>query len=60
MANLADLDRVARGEEQHVAVLTARLPGAPMVRVPFLPDDVHDLAGLTEVGHWLFRGGRPG
>ena len=41
-------------EEQHVAVLAERLPGAPVVRVPFLADDVHDLDGLTEVGRWLF------
>jgi anion-transporting ArsA/GET3 family ATPase len=54
IANLADLDRVASREEQHVAVLSERLPGAPVVRVPFLADDVHDVAGLTEVGRWLF------
>jgi anion-transporting ArsA/GET3 family ATPase len=54
IANLTDLDRVASREEQHVAVLSERLPGAPVVRVPFLADDVHDIAGLTEVGRWLF------
>jgi anion-transporting ArsA/GET3 family ATPase len=60
VGNLADLHRVASREEQHVSVLSERLPGAPVVRVPFLADDVHDLGGLTEVGNWLFRGGRPG
>jgi anion-transporting ArsA/GET3 family ATPase len=55
VANLADLDRVASREEQHVAVLAERLPGVPVVRVPFLADDVHDIAGLTEVGRWLFE-----
>jgi hypothetical protein len=25
-----------------------------VIRVPFLADDVHDIAGLTEVGRWLF------
>ena len=49
-ANLADLDRVASREEQHVAVLAERLPGAPVVRVPFLADDVHDVDGLTRWG----------
>jgi anion-transporting ArsA/GET3 family ATPase len=58
VANLSDLDRVASREEQHVAVLADRLPGAPVVRVPFLADDVHDLAGLAEIGNWLFRDGR--
>jgi hypothetical protein len=53
-ANLADLNRVASREEQYVGVLAERLPGVPVVRVPFLADDVHDVAGLTEVGRWLF------
>ena len=58
LTNLRELDNVANREEQHVAVLSERLPGAPVVRVPFLADDVHDLVGLTEVGNWLFRDGR--
>ena len=29
-------------------------PGTPVIRVPFLADDVHDVAGLTEMGRWLF------
>jgi hypothetical protein len=37
-----------------VTTLTTRLPDAPVIRVPFLADDVHDLAGLIEVGRWLF------
>jgi hypothetical protein len=41
-------------EEQYVTVLAERIPGAPVVRVPFLAEDVHDIAGLTEVGRWLF------
>jgi anion-transporting ArsA/GET3 family ATPase len=52
--NLRELDRVADREEQHVDTLTGHLPGAPVIRVPFLPDDVHDLDGLTELGQWLF------
>jgi hypothetical protein len=52
--NLADLNRVASREEQYVTVLAERIPGAPVVRVPFLADDVHDIGGLTEVGRWLF------
>ena len=56
-ANLAELNRVADGEEQHLTVLADRLPGAVVVRVPFLADDVHDIDGLTEVGRWLFPPG---
>ena len=44
----------------HVTALTDRLPGAPVIRVPFLADDVHDLAGLIEVGRWLFDDGGAG
>jgi anion-transporting ArsA/GET3 family ATPase len=56
--NMAQLHQVASSEEQHVAELSARLPGAPVVRVPFLSDDVHDLAGLAEIGSWML--GRSG
>jgi anion-transporting ArsA/GET3 family ATPase len=56
VANMADFDRVATREEGHITELTGRLPGTPVVRVPFLPSDVHDLAGLAEVGRWLFDG----
>ncbi len=54
VTNLRDLDKVANREEQHVAALAERLPGAPIVRVPFLSDDIHDLQGLETVGRWLF------
>ncbi len=33
-------------------------PAYAVIRVPFLADDVHDVAGLTEVGRWLFAIGR--
>jgi anion-transporting ArsA/GET3 family ATPase len=52
--NLADLDRVASREQDQVRVLSERLPGATVVQVPFLADDVHDVEGLTEVCRWLF------
>jgi anion-transporting ArsA/GET3 family ATPase len=52
--NMTDFDQVATREEAHLAELTDRLPGVPVVRVPFLSTDVHDLDGLAEVGKWLF------
>jgi anion-transporting ArsA/GET3 family ATPase len=52
-ANLADLDAVAADEEGHVRFLAARTPGAVVVRVPFLADEVHDLEGLAVVGAHL-------
>jgi anion-transporting ArsA/GET3 family ATPase len=52
--NLEQLWRVALSEEQHVEELARRVPGAPVVRVPFLADDVHDLDGLAEIARWMF------
>jgi anion-transporting ArsA/GET3 family ATPase len=59
VTNLRELEGVAVQEEQQVAALAARLPGTPIVRVPFLADDVHDLKGLALVGDWLFGRGGP-
>jgi len=53
--NVAELSRMADGEEAHVAALAARL-AAPAVRVPELETDVHDLAGLSRVAAYLFAG----
>ena len=55
--NLRDFERVASREEAYVAELAERLPGTPVVRVPFLDTDVHDLQGLDRVGCWLFGPG---
>jgi anion-transporting ArsA/GET3 family ATPase len=53
--NLADFLTVASREEQHLAGLTERVRPAPVIRVPFLDTDVHDLDGLAEVATHLFR-----
>ena len=55
-ANLADFRLVAQRENEHLAGLAERVKPAPVARVPFLPSDVHDLAGLEEVGRYLFAG----
>ena len=52
--NLADFRHVAEREEVHFAALAAQVAPAPVVRVPFLPADVHDMAGLVEIGRHLF------
>ncbi|MBO0729690.1 MAG: ArsA family ATPase [Acidimicrobiaceae bacterium] len=54
--NLRDLEGVAEREERWIAQLAARMPGAPVVRVPFLPADVHDLEGLGTIGRHVFGG----
>ncbi len=53
-ANLADFRLVASREEEHLLGLAERVAPAPIVRVPFLRSDVHDLEGLAEVGDYLF------
>ena len=57
-ANLADFRQVAESEEAHVEVLAREVAPAPVVRVPILDDDVHDLEGLRRVGAHLV--GPPG
>ena len=47
--NLAEFQLVASREEEHLAGLADVVAPAPVVRVPFLSSDVHDLAGLDEV-----------
>ncbi|MBV9661997.1 MAG: ArsA family ATPase [Acidimicrobiales bacterium] len=52
--NMADFDRVASREEACLTELVDRLADAPVVRVPFLATDVHDITGLEQIGQWLF------
>ena len=47
--NLADFQLVASREEDHLAGLASAVAPAPVVRVPFLSTDVHDIDGLTEL-----------
>ena len=53
VVNLRDLEGIAEREERYLESLAGRIAPAPVVRVPFLADDVHDLGGLTEVGGYL-------
>jgi anion-transporting ArsA/GET3 family ATPase len=53
-ANLADFRLVAAREEEHLSGLAEMVAPAPVIRVPFLRSDVHDLEGLALVGSYLF------
>ena len=55
--NLRDFDGIARREERYFRSLAGRIAPAPVARVPFLADDVHDLDGLSEVTRYLFGDG---
>ena len=52
--NLADFALVAAREEEHLAGLAEQVAPSPVIRVPFLRSDVHDLTGLRLVGDHLF------
>ena len=53
--NLADFRMIASREEAHFEALASQVAPAPVARVPFLADDVHDLEGLEIVGSHLFE-----
>jgi anion-transporting ArsA/GET3 family ATPase len=52
--NLEDVRRLAVRDQASVTRLEAELAGAPIVRVPHLEDDVHDIGGLAAVDAHLF------
>jgi hypothetical protein len=49
----ADRVAVAEREKRLLARFTRAHPGVPVVGVPALPADVHDLAGLREIARRL-------
>jgi anion-transporting ArsA/GET3 family ATPase len=52
--NLADFQAVASREQAHLAGLTEAVAPAPVVWVPFLRTDVHDIAGMDEIAAHVF------
>jgi anion-transporting ArsA/GET3 family ATPase len=52
--NLAAFQQVSANEEDHLAGLAERVAPAPVIRVPFLQSDVHDLEGLGLIAGHLF------
>jgi anion-transporting ArsA/GET3 family ATPase len=54
--NLADFRAVGRRDDETLRDLTARVAPAPVVRVPLLDDDVHDLDGLARLRPHLVEG----
>jgi anion-transporting ArsA/GET3 family ATPase len=53
--NLADFQSIASREHAHLAGLADAVAPAPVVWVPFLRSDVHDLGGLAEVASHVFE-----
>jgi anion-transporting ArsA/GET3 family ATPase len=52
--NFADYRRIGERDRENVERLAKELRGDPLVQVPLLDDDVHDLAGLAAVAEHLF------
>jgi anion-transporting ArsA/GET3 family ATPase len=52
--NFADYHRLARRDARNVARLEGELGGQPLLLVPHLDGDVHDVAGLLRVHRYLF------
>ena len=56
-ANLADYRALAERDAANIDHLAAELSTRSVIRVPYLDEDVHDLAGLAEVNRFLFARG---
>ena len=56
-ANLVQFRQVSEREESHFSDLAGQVAPAPVVRVPFLDGDVHDVDGLIRVAAHLFATG---
>lgn len=52
--NLAEYDVLAVRDQKNIEKLTRTLNGEPVIRVPYLDTDVHDIAGLCEINKYLF------
>jgi anion-transporting ArsA/GET3 family ATPase len=55
--NFHDYHVLARRDDRNVARLAAELDGRPLVLVPHLDDDVHDVDGLLRMHRYLFASG---
>jgi anion-transporting ArsA/GET3 family ATPase len=52
--NFHDYHVLARRDEQNIARLEPELDGRPVLLVPHLDDDVHDIEGLLRIHRYLF------
>jgi anion-transporting ArsA/GET3 family ATPase len=52
--NFEDTRRLAEHDAAQIARLARELRGEPLITVPLLDDDVHDVAGLAAINEYLF------
>jgi len=55
-ANFADYRALSERDTRNVDRLATELGTSTVIRVPYLDEDVHDIAGLAEIGRYLFAG----
>jgi anion-transporting ArsA/GET3 family ATPase len=55
--NFADYHRLAERDNHNLSRLEQTVDGQPLVMVPQLDDDVHDLEGLLDMHRYLFAAG---
>ncbi len=56
-ANFADYQALAERDARNIERLSRELRTQSVIRVPYLDEDVHDLAGLAEINRYLFATG---
>jgi anion-transporting ArsA/GET3 family ATPase len=54
VSNLADYQALAARDRRNIRRLTRELQPRRVIQVPYLDEDVHDLAGLMEINRYLF------
>jgi len=52
--NFADYQALSERDARNIERLARELRAAGVIRVPYLDEDVHDLAGLAEINRYLF------
>ena len=53
-SNFADYQALAERDARNIERLAKELRAQGVIRVPYLDEDVHDLAGLAEINRYLF------
>jgi anion-transporting ArsA/GET3 family ATPase len=56
-ANFSDYQALAERDARNIERLAKELRTRGVIRVPYLDEDVHDLAGLAEINRYLFATG---
>jgi anion-transporting ArsA/GET3 family ATPase len=55
-ANFSDYRALAERDDRNILALAEAMETDCVIRVPYLDEDVHDLAGLAQINHHLFSG----